>query len=554
MDNNIDITEGKKDQLLRINFLRIILYSALLGINYYFRNDKIDAIAIPAQWTIYILLLVYSLSITYAIIIIRHNFNVKKMVAIQTILDVAIASFVILLTGSSYSSFTSILFFPIVSGGLLLPGRLSLFPAAIATFAFALLMGNEYYQIAPGSYVDISHSKNDNLLYLLDYFARQGLTFFLAGVICMLGAIRLQNTELALFSSEKKYGALAVLYKRVFDNISTAIISIDQNFTITSVNNEALKILEQKKKEIIGKKIHKIMPILNIKEINQRQSFKLEVQGKTKLIGLSHSYMPKQVMKNSDEKSLDHIITFRDITEYQRLSEVAKQNEKLATIGTMSASIAHDFRNPLAAISGSTQILLAESTKESIPADTYQLYELIDRESKRLLDKISGFLTLSRNTHTSYDWFSVKRCIDETTAMCEVMPHWRKSCQIKTEISRNLDMFADKDQISTILNHLLENAILSCAKGKEIIKITAHEITIKDNDFIRISVADNGSGVSETNLENIFEPFYTTRMEGTGLGLSIIKQFSYNHDAQVCYKKSEFGGAEFVIDFPFPEE
>ena len=128
-------------------------------------------------------------------------------------------------------------------------------------------------------------------------------------------------------------------------------------------------------------------------------------------IKLGYSHMILRYPEGSGEITREghKIITLRDISEIERLENQMRQAEKLAAIGMMSASIAHDFRNPLTAISGSAQVLAREfSTSTSADSSNLELTDIIIRESNRLITTISEFLKFSRPETANRDWFSLR--------------------------------------------------------------------------------------------------------------------------------------------------
>lgn len=231
-----------------------------------------------------------------------------------------------------------------------------------------------------------------------------------------------------------------------------------------------------------------------------------------------------------------------------------RQAEKLAAIGMMSAGIAHDFRNPLTAISGSAQVLTTEFSKEgSENLINYELADIILREANRMIDTISDFLKFARPEVPSREWFSLKGCLAEVIQVSKADPSWPLSATISVRFAESIDIWADRKMLFTVLNHLIQNALVFCPPGRELIEVNADEI--KDSgptDLVLITVSDNGPGVAEENIEKIFEPFFTSRADGTGLGLAIVRQIVEEHEGEIRVDRSPQGGARFSVYLPLP--
>jgi two-component system sensor histidine kinase PilS (NtrC family) len=249
------------------------------------------------------------------------------------------------------------------------------------------------------------------------------------------------------------------------------------------------------------------------------------------------------------------ILTIQDISEVERLEQQMRQTEKLAAIGRISAGIAHDFRNPLAAISGSAQVLADEFSHHDSPEQRTNrvLINIILRESNRLTRTISDFLKFARPESAEREWFSLRKCVDEVIQVSQADPLWPATCTLQVEIDPRYSLWADQHQIFTVLSQLVHNALPFCPPGAEVIRIEAEELNLSETQGeIILRVADNGTGIEEENRDKIFEPFFTRRVDGTGLGLAIVKQIVRAHHGTIEVGRSELGGALFTVHLPLP--
>ena len=249
------------------------------------------------------------------------------------------------------------------------------------------------------------------------------------------------------------------------------------------------------------------------------------------------------------------ILTIQDISEIERLEQQMRQAEKLAAIGRISAGIAHDFRNPLTAISGSAQVLANEFCLASSPEQKTNrvLINIILRESNRLTHTISDFLKFARPDTVEREWFSLRKCLDEVIQVSQADPLWPANCTLQIDVDPECSLWADQHQIFTVLSQLIHNALPFCPQGAEHIRIEAEELNISENQGeITLRVADNGTGIEEEHREKIFEPFFTRRIDGTGLGLAIVKQIVMAHHGTIEVGRSDLGGALFTLHLPLP--
>jgi two-component system, NtrC family, sensor histidine kinase PilS len=550
-------------QLLWMLLLRVVLYTLLLGVSAYLQSGQFNIIILPPTLFFFFILVIYTASITSSLILLKtrpdpRNFGIK-----QILLDTVFVSILLYYTGASHSIFSPLYFFPIIAGGLILPRLGGLIAAGSATLQYAFVLILEYYQIFPDFLHIPFYDNGQDELVTLNLFAVYGLTFFLTAILSSLFAGRLRTTEDALSDSVRDFDRLSLLYKQIFDDISTGIITTNDQNHITSVNNAATQITGYSIDELLNKEFHTVFPNVSFTYKGTRHSAELIRQdGKRTRIGYSYSKLQyKQLLKEQEGDSSAtvcencRVITIQDISEVERLERQMQQAEKLAAIGRMSAGIAHDFRNPLTAISGSAQILANELSKahQSPQQTNSELIEIILRESNRLSNTVSDFLKFARPEHAEKDWFSLRRCLDEVLEVARMAPSWPADTALDIQTNDIVDIWADQYQFFTILNHLLQNALAFALPGEEKIRITAEEIEGNEEaDTIKITVEDNGPGITPGKEEKIFEPFYTRRVDGTGLGLAIVKQMIGENRGSIKVAKSSLGGAKFTVYFPLP--
>jgi len=558
--NNILVT-----QLLWMLLLRVVLYTLILGVSAYLQSGEFNIIVLPQAHLFIFILFVYATSITSSIIFLRTKINPRRFGLNQILLDTFVVSVLIYYTGGSASIFTPIYFFPIISGGLILPRIGGLIAAGAATLQYAFVLLLEYNQIFPIFLkVPFYNNVQENLA-ALNLFAVYGLIFFLAATLSSLFAGRLQKTEDALSDSERDYDQLSLLYKQIFDDISTGIITTDADNRITSVNNAATLITGYSLEDLLHNKFHVFFPNVTFNAKGSRHSAELiRKDNEPTRIGYSYALLQPAPSLNAKQQEGDiipcencKIITIQDISEVERLETQMHQAEKLAAIGRMSAGIAHDFRNPLTAISGSAQVLANEFKlmQSSEKQENLELLNIILRESGRLSNTVSDFLKFARPEHAEKDWFSFKRCLNEVIEVAKIAPTWPENIQLEIFTEEVVDIWADQYQLFTILNHLLQNALAFALSGEERIRIVVKEIGINDQSGkIEIIVEDNGPGIAPGKEEKIFEPFYTKRVDGTGLGLAIIKQMIEDHSGTIEVGTSSLGGASFTVNLPLPQE
>ena len=224
-----------------------------------------------------------------------------------------------------------------------------------------------------------------------------------------------------------------------------------------------------------------------------------------------------------------------------------RSNYKLATIGEMSARLAHEIRNPVTGIANAIEIIVKETKdKENIP-----ILEEIQRQAKRVNNAISDLLKYARKKDLSMEMNDINEIVKPLVIFLK--SHVKnKEIQFNLNLQSDIPLFRfDKMQMEDVLLNLGINAIQSISEKGSITFKTAHD---KVENCIFIYIADTGKGIAKENLSRIFHPFFTTRNEGTGLGLSIVKDTIDKHGGEIWVENNTSGGCTFTISMPVKKD
>lgn len=550
-----------KRQLFWLLLLRIVLYTLISIISLIMLDERFEAIVMPPSLLVLFTLIVYLSTIVSAFTLLHLDSEYRRFGFIQTLFDVVFASMLIYLTGGSLSIFSSVYFFPIISGGLLIPLKGGLIGAAASTLLFAFILLLENFGYLPDYVLVSKFYEKVSLFNNIRQFGTMGLTFFLGAFISAMFGTMLRSTTKELSSTKYDFDRLSLLYKKIFDNITTGIVTINGQGIITSANNATIDITGQPPAELIGKELSSIFPGLDPASLAPRNACLFERQD-NQTLRLGYALTQLQSSNEEDLEGKDSqeedvtIITLKDIGEIERLENQMRQAEKLAAIGMMSASIAHDIRNPLAAISGSAQVLADElGSAGSSEPQNYELTKIILRESDRLANTITNFLKFARPENIKQDWFLLRPCVEEILQVCRADQKWPATCSVDVQIDPKFRVWGDEKQLFGVIGQLLQNALSFCPEGNEKLEVSGSIIFAVDNqELCLIKISDNGPGIEPGEVQKIFEPFFTTRADGTGLGLAIANQVIEAHNGSIAVEKSEMGGACFTLILPQESE
>lgn len=244
------------------------------------------------------------------------------------------------------------------------------------------------------------------------------------------------------------------------------------------------------------------------------------------------------------------IIILTDTTELRNYQAALEERDKLSLIGRLSATMAHEIRNPLASMSGAAQIL---ATGKLDREKAERMASLIEKQSGRVSELIEGYLSLSRSTS---DFPFTRIDINEVVMDSVESAMHGFAGGVSLEVYRSGDnpvVSGNKVRLSQVLLNLMRNSVEAlCNVSEPVISI---ETSLENNGkFVCITVKDNGPGIPENFVQKIWKPFKTSREEGTGLGLYVVRKIISEHSGTVEAENTVSSGALFRIKLPVAGE
>lgn len=247
------------------------------------------------------------------------------------------------------------------------------------------------------------------------------------------------------------------------------------------------------------------------------------------------------------ENRLAYQFFFREMTDRAKLEQQLRQSEKLSALGQMISGVAHELNNPLAVIKGYLELVIAH---HELAPQTRTDLEKVAQECTRAAKLVRNFLAFAREQPAHRESI-VLNDIVRRVADLRKFDLTKGNVELSLELAANLPATnADPDQVQQIVNNLVTNAAQAMEKREKPRKLKVS--TQISGDTLRLTVEDNGPGVSAELESKIFEPFFTTKDpgKGTGLGLSIAHSIMTEHHGRIFCQPSRLGGAAFVLEFP----
>ncbi len=466
--------------------------------------------------------------------------------ALQFAGDLALVTGLVYFFGGIGSPFSLFYLVVIMVASALLRRRAGLLVASAAYVLYAtLLTGLAHGWIAapPGqiSQAEIAWRLPYNLaVHLFGFYAVALLTSYLAANVT--------RAERELEEKRDTLAYLEVLHRDVVQSISSGVLSTDLAGRITSANRAAVEILGRSEDHLVGRPISD-SGLFSAEEWPhhartadlarpERSELELQRRGERVPIGFTLSRLT-----DAGGEAAGWIVVFQDLSQWRKLQEELRIKDRMAAVGELAAGLAHEVGNPLAAISGSVQLLAA-----ALPADDAQqrLLGIILKESQRLDRTIKGFMRFARPRERAASRFDIAALLAENVALLRNSEEATGRHRFALELDPpSAYLVADPDQISQIFWNLARNALRATPDGGT--------LTIRGElagDRYRILFRDDGRGMTEEQRTKIFQPFQSFFDGGSGIGMAIVYRIVQEHGGRLDVESRAGQGTSIAVSLP----
>ena len=308
----------------------------------------------------------------------------------------------------------------------------------------------------------------------------------------------------------------------ILESISEGVVALNTGGEIEHLNRAAATILEIPLTEARGRVLRDILGTPELRE---------EVVLDGKILLLSSSPLVRE------QRNVGSVVVLRDVTRQKELEESAARQQRMAVMGEMATSIAHEIRNPL----GSIELFAGLLKRELENTAEERWVESILSVTHHMETVISNLLLFARPFHPSKRPVSVRDLVEESLLMTTHAIQ-EKGIVLEKEYGDDCKILADAELMKQAMLNLVLNAVQSMKAGGT--------LTVgwqDDGNGVVISVGDTGEGMTKELLSRIFKPFYSTRQGGTGLGLAIVKRIVDEHGGRIEVKSVPREGTLFKI-------
>ena len=472
----------------------------------------------------------YGLTICYGLLHRRFG-NHIVFAYLQLFGDIGAETVLVFITGGVETWFSFTYLLTILSASIILYGRAGFITATLASLSYGTMLALQ----ANGVVLTSIYTRLEPEGFLNNAFIHVVAFYSIAFLASRLADRLIRVTE-DLERKDVDLSDLQAFSRDLIDYIPVGLVTTDEHGTIT-LDNPAARRLCGVHHAMTGRLISNFLPFVEVSSgLEQHLEGQIRQEdGSSRTMDLLLS-----PLKNRRGDTVGRIAIFQDLTEVRAMEREMQKRKQLAAVGELSASIAHELRNPLASLKGSMEMLREERTERE-GHYSGQLMDIAIKEMDRLNGIISDFLLYARPKPPEKTLFALGDLLEEILMLFQ----HRKDIQILTEIGNDIVVHGDPNQLKQVFLNLISNAVDAMPDGG-VLSVVAST----NQSSVCVDLRDSGTGIAEENIEKIFYPYFSTKNRGTGLGLAIAYRIIEEHSGHIRAFNSPGGGAVFSITLP----
>ena len=499
-----------------LNLYRLVVASLFLLLSLSIPEQQIFGQESPVIFYLYSLIYMGFAAVAVVTISLRQpRFEVQ--LGVQVIGDIVIVVLMMAASGGVSSGLGLLLIVSLASSGLVAQGRMVMFHAALAASGVLI--------VQTLGVLDHHHAVSD-----YGQAGLLGIVFFATAGVAHILAQRNRLSEALAAARAVDLENMAQINQLVIDDMQDGVVVLDGDGKIRQANQQAKRLLSRVGLAYAGAgtKLHRAVPLLSDYLDLWRKNPQAEFPPIS--LGLHGEQFLPRFIAVTDKRVMGAVLVLEDMT---RINEQAQQI-KLAALGRLTANIAHEIRNPLAAISHAAEILQEDNDGDR---GHQRLLEIIAQNTQRINRLVTDVMSLNRRDR------SVTERIVLDVFLSEFIDEFCYAQALDRAVFR-LDLFADaficfdRGHLHQVMTNLCLNALRHSQQRVGSVKVAIQH----DNAMMEIHIMDDGAGVAEKNMARLFEPFFTTESSGTGLGLYISKELCHANAAYLDCVSTGKGG------------
>ena len=480
-----------------------------------------------------------------AILLRRAAPDPRRVAALISTLDVVLITAVVTATGGPRSIYPFLYVLSVTGACALLPRVGALAVAALASLLYSgLVFGRTVFPVAYFFEAPLETTALEVVTIFLN-----SATFLVVAILVGGVAERYRAANRELQTRQRDLRDLEAFRDLVFECVGTGLVVLDRGDRVTAFNRAAAEITGRSSSAILGaawqdiagegillSEVRTVLGTTSTRSV-RRETIVYRPDGEAVPVLLTFS-----ILRSAAGDPLGIVAACEDLSTIRRMEARMQQADRLASLGRMSANIAHEIRNPLASMTGAIEALTAKSGLGQDDRD--RLTQIVMSESDRLNSIVTDFLAYARPRPLSLERIDVAGVLEEVLMLLEHRP-LPPTVKVVRAFQAPLSAHADPNALRQALWNLCLNAVDAMPDGGE---LTVGATVLAST--LHLSVADTGRGIAPADVSHIFEPFYSTKPEGSGLGLALVHRIVRDHDGDIEVRTDPRTGTIFTLTLP----
>jgi two-component system sensor histidine kinase PilS (NtrC family) len=494
-------------------------------------------------------------AITYGLTLVHigvgYMASRKINLIIQVAGDLVVETVLVYFTGGLDSPFSFLYLVSIITASMLLYRRGGLLSASGAVILYGVLGDLMYYGVVPlpeqSWFIPTPWTSSRLYLNMATNFAG----FYATALLTSYLSEKLQKTSQELDANRQNLAELRALNQNVVESIPSGLITLSADGAATFINPAGCLILRRDAQTIVGRSIAELgfyedgewdqfRDTLTGGAVIRREKSDVAIGDELRTIGFAVT--PLNTIEGA---ASGYTLIFQDLTDMKTLEAELRLKDRMAAVGELSAGIAHEIRNPLAAIAGSVQVLKKSA---ALNPQEQRLMSIILKESERLNKSIADFLRFVKPQEKRPAEFDIAASLAETLDLLRNSPEVTTHTIEDEIVPPSYTIVGDSDQIRQVFWNIARNAVQAMPNGG-----TLRVATTAAADHYNIVFSDNGRGMTDADQRRLFQPFRTNFPSGTGLGMAISYRIVQEHGGRIEVTSHEGAGTSITVSLPLPD-
>lgn len=499
----------------------------------------------------------FFLSLIYAALF--RFLTLTENASLQVAGDLLLVGGILFTTGGIDSPISFLFLFVIIASSLTLPRAAAYLAASGAIIIYGVLVDLEYFGIITPIYLFPESKLSFESGYVFYVIFLNIVSYYTVAYLSSFLSHRLRIVKEELVRASINLEEQRAFNRNIVQNMGNGLITTSPEGRITSINPAARVLTGYSVEESLENPIEQLIPLVELKNLfcgNEPPDLPKQIEGEYKRKDGKTIFIRIKISHLADLDVPGYILVFEDLTEVREMQEKVLRTEQLAAVGRFSAGLAHEIRNPLTSLSGSIQVLARGLKLE----DSYKkLMEIVIKETDRLNNILSDFLNYTQPKKNNDTIVDVTQLIQDVITLLKNKEDLSSEKQVVFKrTTEHLILNGDEEQIKQVVWNLCINALEAMSRGtltlslREVPSFQRGEFKTSHGGMV-LEVQDEGSGITPDQINNIYDPFFSTKKNGVGLGLATVYQI-VNRNGGVMDVKSVLGeGTLFTVFLPDQE-